>query len=71
MDISYRDRIIKLYLIPVSYWFESLGLFFFFILKNGLFVPAQTPKVCVLEYASRPLKLLLDYTPNVDFMGLF
>ena len=72
MDVSYRDRIIKLYLIPVSYWFEYLGLFFFFfIFKNGLFVLAQTPKVCVLEYASRPLKLLLDYTPNVDCMGLF
>ena len=67
MDISYRDRIIKQYLIPVSYWFEYLGLFFIF--KNGLFVLAQIPNVCVLEYASRLMKLLLDYTPNVDLWG--
>ena len=68
MDISYRHRIINLYLIPLSYWFEYLGLFFF-IFKNGLFVLAQIPKVCVAEYASRLMKLLLDYTPNVDLWG--
>ena len=36
-DLSYRDRLIKLDLILVSYWFEYLDLVFFYKCRNGLF----------------------------------
>jgi len=36
-DLSRRDRLIKLDLIPVSYWFEYLDLVFFYKCRNGLF----------------------------------
>ena len=36
-DLSYRDRLIKLDLIPVSYWFEYLDLVIFYKCRNGLF----------------------------------
>ena len=35
-DLSYGDRLIKLDLIPVSYWFEYLDLVFFYKCRNSL-----------------------------------
>ena len=35
-DLSYRDRLIKLRLLPLNYWFEYLDLVFFYKCLNNL-----------------------------------
>ena len=60
--LSYRDRLIKLDLIPVSYWFEYLDLVFFYKCRNGLF------NLDILKYVtpySKSRVTNIDYKPNL------
>ena len=66
-DLSYRDRLIKLDLIPVSYWFEYLDLVFFYKCRDGLF------NLDILKYVTPYSKsrvtrnsfISIDYKPNL------
>ena len=67
-DLSYRDRLIILDLIPVSYWFEYLDLVFFYKCRNGLFnfnifkyvTPYSKSRV------TRNSFITIDYKPNLS-----
>ena len=52
---SYRDRLIKLDLLPLSYWHEYLDMVFFFKSVTGLVKvnPTVIPTRCVLSRATR------------------
>ena len=52
---SYKDRLIKLDLLPVSYWHEYLDMVFFFKSVTGLVKvnPTVIPTRCVLSRATR------------------
>ena len=72
-DLSYRDRLIKLDLIPVSYWFEYLDLVFFYKCRNGLF------NLDILKYVTPYSKsrvtrnsfISIDYKPNLTKTSTF
>ena len=74
-DLSHRDRLIKLYLIPVSYWFEYLDLVFFYKYRNGLF------NIDILKYVTPYSKsrvttcrnsfISIDYKPNLTKTSTF
>ena len=72
-DLSYRDRLIILDLIPVSYWFEYLDLVFFYKCRNGLFnfdifkyvTPYSKSKVTRNSFIS------IDYKPNLTQTSTF
>ena len=72
-DLSYRDRLIKRDLIPVSYWFEYLDLVFFYKCRNGLF------NLDILKYVTPYSKsrvtrnsfISIDYKPNLTKTSTF
>ena len=71
-DLSYKDRLARLNLLPISYWHEIRDLVFFFKAINGFYnidlFQFVTPKVVI---RSTRHSCSLDYIPKQCRTSLF
>ena len=65
-DLSYKDRLVKLNLLPLSYWFEYLDLLYFFKCRIKLYNIDVSSYVtpCSLSFRSTRSTTSSDYRPN-------